>query len=356
MQRDEQRGDAALAEEPLRRGGPQPQVRRQRHGGEGHGEAGGRVEVRREVPQRHADVVLLGGQARRLAVGDLAHGRPAPGARELPGQPGVRRLADRHDAVVVRAQQHAASVTRRGRRRRLRRHGPPRPAPARPARPGRARRSAGGVRRRRRRRDQAVPARLRLGRGDGGVPGRGGRHAVGRGPAVGLVGLGARRRRRQRRRRHRRAGRLAPGRLPPRRRARPRAARARVPARRRVEPRLPALDAGRPALRAPDARAAAAPGPPGRPSRAAPLPRHAPRRPARRPAAVPDRQPLHAAAVGARRAGHAARPRGPRPRRPAPAASPGRPGGSTPAPWRSSASTPPTSPGGSATSSASGRR
>ena len=196
MERDEQRRDAALAEEPLRRGAPQAQVGRQRHRGEGHRQAGGRVEVRREVPQRHADVVLVGGQARRLAVGDLARRRAAPGPGELPGQPRVRGLADRHDALVVRAQEHTASVTGRGRRRRLRRHGPPPPLPARRARPGGPRRSGrDGRRGGGRPGDEAVPARLRLGRGDRRLPGRGGRHAVGRGPAArtGGPGPGARR-------------------------------------------------------------------------------------------------------------------------------------------------------------------
>ena len=73
------------------------------------------VERGREIPLRHPDVVLLGREA------DLLVGleRLRPRARHLPGDPGVRRLADAQDAVAVGPHQHARESTLRPWPRRL---------------------------------------------------------------------------------------------------------------------------------------------------------------------------------------------------------------------------------------------
>ena len=64
------------------------------------------LKRRLEVPGRHADVVLFGGEADLLERRDLAERVVAPGAGELAGDPGVRGLSDGQYAAVVEAQKH----------------------------------------------------------------------------------------------------------------------------------------------------------------------------------------------------------------------------------------------------------
>src|SRR4029079_13057450 len=66
------------------------------------------VPTRREVEQRPAHVVLLGAQGHVLARLHAPEALVAPPARQLPGQPGVRELADGQRAVLHQADEHGA--------------------------------------------------------------------------------------------------------------------------------------------------------------------------------------------------------------------------------------------------------
>ena len=155
MHRDEQGGVPALAEQPARAALHSAQVQLDRHVDEGYGKAGVGIERRAEVPRRHTDVVLVGGQA-DLLVRLEAPKRSLPHARaSWPEIQACEACPISEHAVVVAAEKHRVGP-RYGSGPRspsssrrtvwpISARAPPGPRPARrPSPPRRARRAARG--------------------------------------------------------------------------------------------------------------------------------------------------------------------------------------------------------------------
>jgi hypothetical protein len=78
----------------------------ERHLHERLGSLGLRVELGREIPLGHADIVLLGGQANLLPWLGRVEASAPPCAGELTREPSMRWLTDRQDPLVFEADEH----------------------------------------------------------------------------------------------------------------------------------------------------------------------------------------------------------------------------------------------------------
>ena len=106
MHGDEERGVAALGQHLARSVPPQREMGLERQLHERVRPPGLLVQRRLEVQARHADVVLLGGQADLLPGLEPAEALVAPGPGELAGDPGVGRLTDYEDPLAVFTDEH----------------------------------------------------------------------------------------------------------------------------------------------------------------------------------------------------------------------------------------------------------